>query len=82
MRINVVYNKNLNVGDVIQTVDGAGTFYMIIQTKTSKYALLDLKESQIASQEYNSINEIIENFFGSTEIKSVSKDKVELTINF
>lgn len=82
MKIDLIYEKEIKVGDVIHSVGGSGTYYMIVQTINKKYVLLDLKESQIASDEHDRIADMIENFFGGIEIKAISNDNLQLTMRY
>ena len=82
MKIDLFYEKEINVGDVIHSVGGSGTYYMVVQTVSKKYVLLDLKESTISSIEYDNIADMIKKFFGGIEIKVVSSDNLQLTIRY
>lgn len=82
MKIDLSYEKEIKVGDVIHAVGGSGVYYIIAQTRDKKYVLLDLKSCEISSIEYDSIADMIENFFGGIEIKVISNDNLQLTIGY
>lgn len=82
MKINLIYEKEINVGDVIHAVGGSGTYYMVVQTVSKKYVLLDLKESTISSEGYDNITDMIEKFFGIVEIKVISNNNLQLTMGY
>lgn len=82
MKIDLIYEKEINAGDVIHAVGGSGTYYLIVQTVNKKYVLLDLKKSTMSSEEYDNITDMIEKFFGIIEIKVISSDNLQLTIGY
>lgn len=82
MKIDLIYEKEIKVGDVIHAVGGSEAYYIIVQTGDKKYMLLNLKSCKISSIEYDSIADMIENFFGSIEIKVISSDNLQLTIRY
>ena len=71
-------NRDVNVGDVIWTANG-DVYMIILLPSNSMVSLLDLSDGCTIYQEYETVEELMDSFFGVDDnIRVISSSNIEL----
>ena len=71
-------NRDVNVGDVIWTANG-DVYMIILLPSNSMVSLLDLADGCTIYQEYETVDELMDSFFGVDDnIRVISSNNIEL----